>query len=130
MQWLRRMRQDGHNWDALPAPSVKELHPNAKGEPGEWSTAVKEIVAQTEDLTVLWNVSATKRDAANSKGLTSWRDPKATPEALGVTGDVRTATLRGSAGSEPLRASSAEASGRFDRGAPHEGDRAALAVGL
>ena len=59
-QWLRRMRQNGHTWDALPAPSVKELRPNAKGQPGEWSSAVKEIVEQTEDLTVLWNVSAAK----------------------------------------------------------------------
>ena len=32
--------------------------------------------------------------------------------------------------SEPLRASSAQAGGRLDRGAPKEGDRAALAVGL
>ena len=52
VQWLRRMRKDGHYWDALPAPSVKELHPNAKGDPGEWSSAVKQMVEQTEDLTV------------------------------------------------------------------------------
>ena len=94
VRWLRRMRQDGHNWNALPAPSVKELRPNAKGDPGEWSSAVKQIVEQTEDLTVLWNVSATKRDAANDKGLKSWRNPNATPEALGVTGDARKATLQ------------------------------------
>ena len=93
-RWIRRMRRDGHSWDALPAPTVKELRPNAKGDPGEWSSAVKEIVEATEDLTVLWYVSAAKRDAANDKGLTSWKDPNATPEALGVTGDTRTATLR------------------------------------
>ena len=93
-EWLRRMRQNGQNWDALPAPTVNELRPNAKGEPGEWSSAVKKIIERTEDLTALWNVSAAKRRDANAKGLTSWRDPKATPEALGVTGDVRTATLR------------------------------------
>ena len=94
VQWLRRMRKDGHNWDALPAPSVKELHPNAKGDPGEWSSAVKQMVEQTEDLTALWYVSAAKRDAANDMGLTSWRSPNATPEALGVTGDARKATLQ------------------------------------
>ena len=94
VQWLRRMRQDGHNWNALPAPSVNELRPNAKGDPGEWSGAVKQIVEQTEDLTALWYVSAAKRDAANDMGLTSWRSPNATPEALGVTGDARKATLR------------------------------------
>ena len=93
-QWLRRMRQDGHTWDALPEPTVKELRPNAKGDPGEWSSAVKEIVEQTEDLTMLWYVSAAKRDAANDKGLASWKDSRATPEALGVTGDARMAVLR------------------------------------
>lgn len=93
-EWLRRMRLTGDDWDALPEPTVNELRPNAKGEPGEWSSAVKRIIEQTEDLTVLWHVSATRRSAANAKGLTSWKDPRATPEALGITGDVRTATLR------------------------------------
>ena len=93
-RWLRRMRNDGHDWDALPVPSVDELRPNAKGDAGHWSSAVKQIVEQTEDLTALWYVSAAKRDAANDKGLTSWRDPAATPEALGVSGDTTRATLR------------------------------------
>ena len=93
-RWLQQMRRNGHNWDALPEPTVKELRPNAKGDPGEWSSAVKEIVEQTKDLTVLWYVSAAKRNAANDRGLTSWKDPNATPEELGVTGDARKATLR------------------------------------
>ena len=94
VQWLRRMRQNGHTWNAMPGPTVKELRPNAKEDHGEWSSAVKKIVEQTEDLTVLWYVSAAKRDVANDRGLTSWKDSNATPEELGVTGDVRTATLR------------------------------------
>ena len=88
------MRKNGNTWNAVPEPTVKELRPNAKGDPGEWSSAVKKIVEQTEDLTVLWYVSAAKRDVANDRGLTSWKDSNATPEELGVTGDARTATLR------------------------------------
>ena len=92
--WLRRMRRDGHSWTALPEPTVEELRPNAKRGAGAWSGAVKQIAEETEDLTVLWNVSAAKRRAANTNKLTSWRDPNVTPEALGITADKQAATLR------------------------------------
>ena len=92
--WLRHLRRDGHSWTALPEPSVEELRPNAKRDAGAWSRAVKQIAQQTEDLTVLWNVSAAKRRAANDNKLTSWRDPNVTPEALGITADKQAATLR------------------------------------
>ena len=91
--WLRRLRLDGNLWDALPEPTVEELRPNAKQDAGAWSGAVKQIAEQTEDLTVLWNVSAAKRRTANAKGLTSWRETDVTPEALGITADKQSTTL-------------------------------------
>ena len=93
-RWLRHMRQHGRSWRALPEPTVDELRPNAARDAGAWSGAVKRIADATEDLTVLWNVGATKRRAANGGGLISWRDPNVTPEALGITGDKRAATLQ------------------------------------
>ena len=84
--WLRRVRREGHSWTVLPKPSVPELRPNATGGHGPWKSAVQRIVAESEDLTRLWNVGAHERNRANAKGLTRWSDPAVTPAALGVTG--------------------------------------------
>ena len=86
--WLRRVRREGRHWTVLPEPSVPELRPNANGEAGRWKSAVKAIVAETEDLTRLWGVGAAQRDSANAKGLTRWSDPAVTAEAIGAKGTM------------------------------------------
>ena len=86
LEWLRRVRREGGDWQVLPEPSVEELRPNAKGDAGEWSSAVKEIVEQSADLTQLWWVGVAKRREANHQGLTRWTDPRVTPKAVGVEG--------------------------------------------
>ena len=85
-EWLRRMRRHGATWKVLPQPSVKELRPNAKADPGRWKTAVKDIVDATEDLSVLPGVTTRRRHTAYTRGLTTWRDPKVTAAALDMTG--------------------------------------------
>ena len=85
-KWLRRMRREGADWSPLPIPSVPELHPNAKGDPGPWRSVVKQIVSETEDLTQLWFVGPQKRWEANAKGLERWTDPSLTPADVGVAG--------------------------------------------
>ncbi len=86
VEWVRRVRREGRDWRALPEPSVEELRPNAKGDAGEWSAAVKEIVKQGEDLTQLWWVGAAKRRDANREGITRWTDARVTPKALAIEG--------------------------------------------
>ena len=86
VEWVRRVRREGRDWQVLPEPSVDELRPNAKGDAGEWSTAVKEIVKQSEDLTQLWWVGVAKRREANRQGITRWTDPRVTPRAVAVEG--------------------------------------------
>ena len=86
VEWLRRVRREGGDWQVLPEPSVEELRPNAKGDAGEWSSAVKEIVEQSADLTQLWWVGVAKRREANGQGLMRWTDPRVTPKAVGVEG--------------------------------------------
>ena len=86
LEWLRRVRREGGDWQVLPEPSVEELRPNAKGDAGEWSSAVKEIVEQSADLTQLWWVGVAKRREANHQGLTRWTDTRVTPKAVGVEG--------------------------------------------
>ncbi len=94
VEWLRRVRREGQDWHALPEPSVEELRPNAKGDAGEWSSAVKEIVKQGEDLTQLWWVGVAKRRDANREGITRWTDPRVTPKAVGVEGRTTAPNLQ------------------------------------
>lgn len=86
VDWLRRMRREGHGWQALPEPSVEELRPNGKADPGPWKSAVGRILAEGEDLTRLWQAGPTRRRKAHALGVTRWTDPRLTPEALGMSG--------------------------------------------
>ena len=81
--WMRRMRRDGHSWEALPVPSVDELRPHAGGDAGSWSSAVKHIVDVGGDLTVLSSIGVDRRRKANKAGLFDWRG------RAGDTGDAR-----------------------------------------
>ena len=67
---------------------MDELRVNAKGDHSPWSTAVKQILAETDDLTQLYWVGVDKRRQANSEGLTRCADPRVTPAALGVGGET------------------------------------------
>ncbi len=85
--WVRRMRREGHNWEALPAPTVDELRPPAGNSLGRWRSAVKHVVTQSGDLTELYQVGATVRDTANTVGLSDWSDPRVTAATLSITGE-------------------------------------------
>ena len=84
--WLRRMRREGHLWKIVPEPSIDELRVNAMGDHAPWSDAMKEILNQTEDLTVLWQVGIGKRREANRLGFTRWTAPRITPADVGTGG--------------------------------------------
>jgi len=83
VEWIRRMRCDGADWEAVP-DTVEELRPNVKGTPGYWKSAVEHIAVETEDLTRLWGVGVGKRREANRAGLFRWTDPRVTPETLNM----------------------------------------------
>ena len=88
VEWVRRVRTEGHQWVAAPEPTVDELRVNATGDHAPWAGAVKEILAETEDLTQLYWVGVDKRRDANAAGITRWSDPRVTPAVVGVGGDT------------------------------------------
>ena len=95
VDWMRRLRRDGHEWTPLPTPTVPELWPNMKADADfPWHEAKKEIADKLDDLTLLWWVGKDKRDAAVKAGLTRWTDPRVTPASVGVTGVTTEPTLR------------------------------------
>lgn len=93
--WVRRVRKEGGQWSVLPEPSMPELRPNmGNGEDSPWSQSKKQIAEQLEDLTLLWQVGADKRQDANNLGISRWRAPECTAMSVGVTGDKNQPTLQ------------------------------------
>jgi hypothetical protein len=89
--WVRQLRREGHQWDVLPVPSLRDLWPNlAHSQDGPWHHAKLEIAEAIEDVTLLWAVGRRARAAAHWAGVTSWRDPRCTPALLGVQEPRRT----------------------------------------
>ena len=95
VRWIRRLRKDGANWRVLPKPSLPELRPPSSGDADwPWKDAIREIIEKLDDPVRLWQVGAAKRDEAAAEGITTWRDPRATPPSLGVHGGTTGATLQ------------------------------------
>ncbi|CAN5858983.1 hypothetical protein BH20GEM1_BH20GEM1_00770 [soil metagenome] len=85
-EWLRAVRREGAEWSVLPDPSRPELRPNMSNKrDGPWHAAKRGIATELEDPSLLWKVGPSGRDAALSRGVSSWRDPACTPDLLGVT---------------------------------------------
>jgi hypothetical protein len=95
VDWVRRVRREGAEWEVLPEPSVPELYPDATNTSDfPWHGAKSLIAKELDELTMLWWVGAEKRDAVLRKGITRWTDPRITPELLGVTGERTQPTLQ------------------------------------
>ena len=93
--WIRRVRSEGTGWVILPQPSVSELRPNmGNTEDGPWVHAKKQIAEELEELTLLWQVGPSKRDAANRSGIYSWKDKRCTAAAIGISGSERQPVLQ------------------------------------
>lgn len=97
LAWRRRLMQRtapdatpaAAGWQVLPTPSMPELYPNASyTEDAPWHTAKRQIIAELGELTQLPGVNAKLRNEALKRGISSWRDPRASAETLGVTGAV------------------------------------------
>ena len=114
--WVRRVRNEGKDWNLLPEPSVPELYPNmsiaddadmmlelepAELEPGveedepanQWVGVKKWLAGELKELTQLWEVGVAKREQAHKAYIYRWDDPNCTPMAVGVNGSKTRPTL-------------------------------------
>ena len=117
ISWVRRVRNEGKEWELLPRPSVPELYPNMsnvddanlmmaagqaelepgfEGEesPGQWLGVKKWLASELKELTQLWQVGVGRRNAAHAAGIYRWDDPQITPEVVGITGAKTAPTLK------------------------------------
>ena len=94
VNWIRRVRVEGANWQVLPEPSIPEIRPNMKfAEDYPWHNAKKTIASELDDLTLLWNVGLKQRDHANQSGVFRWTDTQCSSSTLGVTGSKKPRVL-------------------------------------
>lgn len=93
-QWIRELRANGSSWQVQPTPTRQELYPNMNNDSDfPWHHAKSALADDLRELTALWNVRVTSRDAALVKGLKSWDDPACTASAVGVTGPAQSPKL-------------------------------------
>ncbi len=77
IEWIRRMRTNGHNWTLLPTPSVNELYPNMKNDKDDGYRIIKSDLANNiNEITNIWWCSYKKRQIAHSKRVFRWSDIK------------------------------------------------------
>ena len=94
VSWVRELRSKGSDWRVLPEPSRPELRPPSSADAEwPWKGAIREIIERLDDPIRLWQVGAQKRDDAIGRGITSWRDARATAVSFGVKGETTSPKL-------------------------------------
>lgn len=85
--WIRRVRSDGLNWDALPEPTNVNLYPNMKQEEDyPWHAAKRRVADEIHELTLIWGVGPRHRAKALAEGFKRWSDPGLRAAWFGMKG--------------------------------------------
>jgi hypothetical protein len=88
IQWIRKVRYNGHMWSCLPQPSVPELYPNMNNSyDAPYHFIKKEHADRIKELTDIWRVGYKHRNHALKQGITSWNDPRCTAKNMGIKGE-------------------------------------------
>ena len=89
VEWIRRLRGEGNNWNPLPTPTVPELYPHARHlQDQPWHAAKMRIAAELRELTLLPRMNPQKRRDAHARGILCWTDGRASSSTLGITTDA------------------------------------------
>ncbi|HWA83401.1 MAG TPA: hypothetical protein VG820_08220 [Fimbriimonadaceae bacterium] len=76
LAWVRRVTDEGADWEVLPEPSVAELYPNMSNDRDRpWHEAKREIAEALGELTLLWHVTPANRPFAHRAGVYRLDDP-------------------------------------------------------
>lgn len=113
LDWVRRVRTEGKDWQLFPTPSVPELYPNMSNvddgdmvvrgypdagdeqaeSPEHWVGVKRQLADDLKELTALWYVGPDKRDAAHQRGIYRWDDTRLTPGDVEINGAKTANTL-------------------------------------
>lgn len=75
IQWLNKLNQNYKKWIIYPKPSCIELYPNLNIKTGHWNEEKKRLGELIKEITLIWNISYSKRCLLIEKGITEWDDP-------------------------------------------------------
>jgi hypothetical protein len=94
IEWIRRMRTDGINWQLLPKPSVSELYPNMKNDKDNNYRYIKnELSNKINEITNIWWCGYNKRNIAHSKKIYSWKNKKLNASVMGFNDNKISKTI-------------------------------------
>ncbi len=86
-RWIRELRREGSEWEALPVPTRPELYPHMRHDQDDpWHGAKVEIARELEELTLLPGVNPQVRADAHQQGLKRWSDSRVSARSLGIDG--------------------------------------------
>jgi len=84
INWIHKVRKEGHTWKLLPMPTKDELFPNMKNDrDGAFRTIKKKLSEEISDITSVTYCGIDKRKIAFGQGIYSWSDPRCTTKNMG-----------------------------------------------
>ncbi|VVU94405.1 hypothetical protein CPAV1605_127 [seawater metagenome] len=87
LNWIRDVRNQGHNWSLLPTPSRIELYPNMCNEmDGNWKRLKGELADKIDEITLVWMCGPKNRSSAFENDVHKWTENECTSEVLGFKG--------------------------------------------
>jgi hypothetical protein len=89
ISWILKVRQEADNWDLskIPLP-YEELYPNMCNRYDFPHHKLKKKFAEDiEEISLIWKCGPKQRRIAHENGIYSWKDPRCTPEMLGIGGE-------------------------------------------
>ena len=84
INWILRVRNEGHEWKLLPLPSIPELYPNMNNErDGGWKHLKNELSKSINEITALWMCGVKNRIIAHGNNIFSYKDKECCSSLLG-----------------------------------------------
>lgn len=88
IEWILNVRQNSGKWDLSKTPLPHEqLYPNMCNRYDyPYHKIKKDFAKDIDEISLVWKCGPKQRKIAHEKGIYSWKDPRCTPEALGING--------------------------------------------
>lgn len=87
INWVFRLRTDGHTWKLFPKPTIPELYPNmCNKKDGRIHNLKKTIADKLKELTLIVNVGVKQRENAFLHKVFSYTHPNCSSSILGLNG--------------------------------------------
>jgi len=95
INWHRRVRSEGADWEVYPEPTRPELWPNCTNDQNfPWGKAKSEIANELQELTTIWQIGLKQREIAHSNKIFKRDDKNLNPQTIGITTEKRSKVVK------------------------------------